>query len=337
MSNASTQPVNDKSAVILLAGFLGAGKTTLLKRILGWETSLSGTVVLVNEFGSVGIDGDLLKASGTDVVELTSGCICCTLSADLKQSLTNIWEQYKPHRIFIEASGVADPTTILNLLEEPHLGGRMHLQKVVTVLDADFWEARENFGPLFYNQLAAANLILLNKVDQVEPTKIPSYLKEIHYSIPGCQVIPTVHCAIDPSTLFKPAVPESGMLKPMHRFRPLSIEQFDAIGKSSNGGQHGERSHVSAEHFVTFSFTDNQIMDRQRFHQFVQMLPLEVFRMKGYVRFSDRTDFINYVGGKGEWSAWDGHRQTRLAFIGWNVNATDILEPLKRCIIQQHL
>ena len=85
MNQPLTQPKEQKSAVFLLSGFLGAGKTTLLKRILAWESDLSDTVVLVNEFGDVGIDGDLLKNSGSDVVELTSGCICCTLSADLKQ------------------------------------------------------------------------------------------------------------------------------------------------------------------------------------------------------------------------------------------------------------
>ena len=93
--------------VTLLSGFLGAGKTTLLRRIISWETELSDTVVLVNEFGAVGIDGALLKNSGSSVIELTSGCICCTLSADLKQSLTNIQDRFHPRRILIESSGVA--------------------------------------------------------------------------------------------------------------------------------------------------------------------------------------------------------------------------------------
>ena len=94
-----------KADLLLLAGFLGAGKTTLLKRILSWEADLSETVVLVNEFGDIGINGALLKDSGSDVIELTSGCICCTLSADLHQSLTRIWNRFRqtpPHlnRIF---------------------------------------------------------------------------------------------------------------------------------------------------------------------------------------------------------------------------------------------
>jgi G3E family GTPase len=74
-------------------------------------------------------------------------------------------------------------------------------------------------------------------------------------------------------------------------------------------------------------------MDEICFKQFIEALPWEVFRMKGPVRFADRTEIINFVGGKGEWSEWEGQPETRLAFIGWNVNSEDILERLNRCIL----
>ena len=90
---------------------------------------------------------------------------------------------------------------------------------------------------------------------------------------------------------------------------------------------------MRADNFVTFCFEDPRIMDEDRFHQFVDALPWEVFRMKGPVRFSDRTQLVNFVGGKGEWSEWDGGTRTRLAFIGWNVNAEQILQKLSRCIL----
>jgi len=333
MNQPLTQPKEQKSAVFLLSGFLGAGKTTLLKRILAWESDLSDTVVLVNEFGDVGIDGDLLKNSGSDVVELTSGCICCTLSADLKQSLTRIWEQYKPRRIFIEASGVADPTAIVAVLTDFPFTETMMLEKIVTVLDADLWEGRENFGRLFYNQLETAHLILLNKVDQVDETIIPRYLKEIHELIPDCQVVPTIRCGIDPATLWSPATPKGVMLKPMHLFRQVSLDDHGEHHEPDHG-EHGDQSEsVRADNFVTFSFEDPRIMDKGRFHRFIEALPWEVFRMKGPVRFDDRTEIINFVGGKGEWSEWDGEPETRLAFIGWNVKSDEILEKVGRCIL----
>lgn len=333
MNQPLTQPIKQKSAVFLLSGFLGAGKTTLLKRILAWESDLSDTVVLVNEFGDVGIDGDLLKNSGSDVIELASGCICCTLSADLRQSLTRIWEQYKPRRIFIEASGVADPTAIVTVLMDSPFSETMMLEKIVTVLDADLWEGREYFGRLFYNQLDTANLILLNKVDQVDEAIIPRYLKEIHEVISDCQVVPTIRCGIDPATLWTEATPKGAMLKPMHLFRVVSLEGGEQPPEHDHGEHPGRNNPVQANHFVTFSFENSRPMDEICFKQFIEALPWELFRMKGSVRFADRTEMVNFVGGKGEWSEWGGKPETRLAFIGWKVNPEEILERLGRCML----
>lgn len=325
----------EKSRIILLVGFLGSGKTTLLKKILSWETDLSDTVVLVNEFGDVGIDGALLKDSGSDVVELASGCICCTLSNDLRRSLIGIWERFHPRKIFIEASGVADPTAIESVLREPRMSRKMETDRIVTVLDADFWEAREMFGPLFYNQLEIADLILLNKIDLLDKEKIPRFLNEIHAIIPDPQVVPTIRCNIDPETLWTETKPKKAFgLKPIHFFRKMSAEGKDpATGDHDHTHGNGERTFVDASSYVTFSFHGPDIFDENCFKQFVQELPWELFRMKGSVRFKDRTAFINFVGGKYEWADWEGDQETRLAFIGWNIEGHNILLKLQGCIL----
>ncbi len=326
MNQPDERSIDRKTDVLLLSGFLGAGKTTLLKRILDWETDLSDTVVLVNEFGEVGIDGALLKGAGSDVIELASGCICCTLSNDLRQSLIRIRHEYTPRRIFIESSGVADPTAVLPVLNSSPLSETMRLDKIVTVLDADFWEARENFGRLFYNQLDTANLILLNKVDLVPDADIPCYLKEIHDAFPNSQVVPTVRCGIDPATLWTPASPKNVMLKPIHLFDDITT------GVHDHDDHQGQRASVKATRFVTFSFQESRHLDEARFEQFVAELPPEVFRMKGPVRFTGRSVMVNHVGGKSEILPWPGDDDTTLAFIGWNVVAEDILEKLRGCI-----
>jgi len=318
--------------ILLLSGFLGAGKTTLLKRILAWEADLSETVVLVNEFGDIGIDGTLLKDSGSDVIELTSGCICCTLSADLHQSLTRIWNRFKPRRILIESSGVADPKSIAPVLRAPGIRQYMSHKKTVTVLDADYWEAREAFGPLFYNQLEVADLILLNKIDLVEQEKIPRFLKEIHEVIPGSQVIPTIHCGIDPESLWVAARPQTSQLKPIRFFQPISSSRHT----DSSGHHHAHPEHenypVKATNYVTFSFQNPNIVDETRFKEFISNLPWEVFRIKGPVRFADRVVMLNFVGGKSEWTPWEGELQTQLAFIGWEIDPEEILDKVGLCI-----
>jgi len=323
-----------KADILLLAGFLGAGKTTLLKRILSWEADLSETIVMVNEFGDIGIDGALLKDSGSDVIELTSGCICCTLSADLHQSLTRLWKRFKPRRILIEASGVADPKSITTVLQDPQIGRHMALKKIITVLEADIWGAREVFGQLFYNQLEMANLILLNKIDLMAAEKIPQFLEEIHEVIPDCQVVPTIHCEIDPETLWTQAQPKMSGLKPIEFFQATSLN-----GKSDSHDFHpadqGHDGHpAKSVNFVMFSFRDSGIIDEARFKKFIRNLPWELFRIKGTVRFADRLEMLNFVGGKSEWSPWEGETETRLAFIGWKINKQETLKDLKRCRVE---
>jgi len=315
--NATEDLNREKADIILLSGFLGSGKTTLLKRILGWETDLAGTVVVVNEFGEVGIDGALLKDSGSDIVELTSGCICCTLTADLKRSMAKLWERFRPKRILIESSGVADPTSISKALTEPGLRANMTLKKIITVLDADFWEAREAFGPLFYNQLEMADLILLNKIDLLETEKVPIFLSEIHATIPDSQVVPTIRCQVDPETLWTAPKSKLEVIKPMDFFKI----QLD-------------RHSVDAANYVTFAFETACPLDETRFRGFIDKLPIEVFRVKGPVRFSDRTVMLNFVGGKGEWLPWEPEARTQLAFIGWNITKEENLERLRQCLVE---
>jgi G3E family GTPase len=326
MGASSERSAIQKAQVVLLSGFLGAGKTTLLKRILSWQVDLSDTVVIVNEFGDIGVDGALLKESGSDVVELTSGCICCTLSADFRQSLRSVWERFQPERIFIEASGVADPTSLISVLAEAGIAAMMTIAKVVTVLDADFWEARETFGPLFYNQLGAAHLILLNKVDLLENDRIPIYLKEIHALLPDAQVVPTIHCGVDPDTLW---APKTLGLKPMDFFQP-------AAGHHHPAGEHAGHGHpVDASRYVMFSFRGPYILQESCFRKLVAELPWEMFRVKGPVRLRDRTVMLNFVGGKAEWLPWDDESETRLAFIGWNVSQAETLRRVQQCILQE--
>jgi len=322
----NTQEI-DKARVVLLSGYLGAGKTTLLKRILSWETDLSETVVLVNEFGEIGIDGALLKDSGSDVVELTSGCICCTLSVDLHQSLTRIWNQFGPRRIFIEASGVADPITTAAVINRPDLAQFLTLSKIITVLDADFWMAREAFGTLFYNQLEMAHLILLNKIDSLDAGQTSQFLNEIHNTVPDCQVVPTIHCAIDPQTLWAEVSPKTEQLKPIQFYQP------DAASREVRSEATRVRQAVDASNYVSFAFESSRVMGEDCFYQFIDGLPWEVFRIKGPVQFADRVDMLNFVGGKSQWLPWEGEPQTKLVFIGWDIDPQAVLKNLSACMV----
>ncbi|GEM_PF-6112817 len=141
---------NEPIKALLVAGFLGGGKTTLLRHLLTSSEDLSNTMVIVNEFGDLGIDGSFLQGDSSDVVELTSGCICCTLVLDLERTLLAVPERFSPRRIFIEAPGVADPQGIRSAPGFKGLRGRVSLYRAVTVLDVKLWRARPMLGRVFW-------------------------------------------------------------------------------------------------------------------------------------------------------------------------------------------
>jgi G3E family GTPase len=190
------------------------------------------------------------------------------------------------------------------------------LNKIITVLDADFWEAREAFGPLFYNQLEMAHLILLNKIDLLEKEKVPVFLSEIHELIPDSQVIPTIQCRVDPETLWTEAGAKAAGLKPMAYYTKQS-----------------KHHSVDAGNYVTFAFETACPLDENRFKGFLDDLPFEVFRVKGPVQFTDRTEMLNFVGGRAQWLPWQTEGRTQLAFIGWNITKEQTLERVNRCIL----
>lgn len=332
MQKTTDRPTGQRIKVTLVAGFLGSGKTTLLKHILSWQEDLSDTVVIVNEFGEIGIDGALLRGAGSDVIELNSGCICCTLTADLLYCLDDIREKFKPRRILIESSGVADPASVIAALTHSKLIDHMELEKIITVLDADLWQYRENFGNLFLSQLHTADMILLNKIDMVEPDLIPIFLKEIHKEIVGAQVVPTIRCSIDTETLWSPTKPKMVELQPMGFFEELSLNSSEIIPKHASQSDEIPSTSVAANNFVTFSFETARNIDERCFRQFIDQLPWELFRLKGMVQFPDRLALVNFVGGKTEWMPMEGEQKTRLAFIGWDVDSHTMLEKLEGCL-----
>jgi len=329
---------DEEAQVIIVSGFLGAGKTTLLKRILSWGKDLSSTVVIVNEFGDVGIDGSLFTGTRSGILELSGGCICCSLRPGLIETLRQIQEQYRPTRILIEATGVADPSAIAEVIAKDEFRDEMALSKVITVLDADFWEERENLGSFYLAQVHSADLILLNKIDTANEYEIPELLQEIHETVPQAQVIPTVHCNVDKQILWTESSPSKSASK-VELISALTGDNQNSDGKSDSRScaDHSHENHETESElrrlgYISFVFIESLPLHEECFKKFLDALPFEVFRVKGPVRFGDRTVMINYAGGRSEWMDWEDLEETRLVFVGIKVNPEEMIQRLEKCI-----
>ena len=174
------------------------------------------------------------------------------------------------------------------------------------------------------------------------------FLKEIHEEFPGSRVVPTVHCAVDPDTLWNVRSKRHGGTELAPFFPTLSVEQGDEQGTAehhphhhSDHHHHGHDHHHDCEShagiqapeagYVSFYFRDDRPLDESLFASFLAELPWEVFRVKGPVRFPDKTLLVNFVGGKAEWIDWEDVG-TSLAFVAWKVDSREILSKLERCV-----
>ena len=163
----------DKIPVTVLTGYLGAGKTTLLNRILT-EQHGKKYAVIVNEFGEIGIDNELVVGADEEVFEMNNGCICCTVRGDLIRILEGLMKRRgKFDAIIVETTGLADPAPVAQtFFVDQEVQDTARLDAVVTVADAKWLSERLKDAPEAKNQIAFADVIVLNKIDTVEPAKL---------------------------------------------------------------------------------------------------------------------------------------------------------------------
>ena len=298
--------------VFLITGFLGAGKTTLIRHLLssGFNTE-ARVAVIVNEVGEIGIDGaviDRQEGQDVDVMELTSGCICCTIKTDFFKAVQEIRRTINPSHLIVEATGIAQPGDMFDILCQEPVSGFSRLKSVITVVDAGFFEAREVLGIFYDNQIKCADILILNKTDQVDDNRreqIKTVLSELNAE---SHILFAQHCAVESNTLLG-----------------LSDRQQDRFPGDPFSHQHEQGG------FSSFTFEDRRLMDKPKLDRFLESLPPNLFRCKGWVRLSDGPKLLNYTGGSYRYEPGDGEHQTTLVFVGRNCDEKAIIEALNKC------
>ena len=277
----------------VIGGFLGAGKSTLLNHLLAQETGIRFAVV-VNDFGDLAVDGDLLADHGGDTVELANGCICCTMGDDLMLALMKLVRRDDPpEHILVEASGVADPRPITNIAV---LHKDLTPDAVVVLADAELVEEKaedQYVGDTIQRQLAAADLIILNKcdlLDDYDQEEVRAWLAE---RAPEATIIKARRAQIAPELL-------------------LGIDHRD----HGPGHQHG---HGHEEAFRAVAVSLEEPLDEAAFLHAMEALPPSVLRAKGIIRLAGRggRHIFQRVGQRHEISdAGPATSGDRLVFLG---------------------
>ena len=202
-SRGATRPFTAE----IVVGFLGAGKTTFLQRLLADADPAEKTVVLVNDFGELGLDAALLEGEGRDVVELPNGCICCSLRGDVTTRLRSVLDEMKPDRVLIEPSGVADVASLVSVLEAPELKPFVRETRLWTVIDsAAFLADYARLHEYFEVQARLAPLFVVNKTDLVTPEALDAVIATLAQLNPDAEILPARHGRIAGMSHAKPVL-----------------------------------------------------------------------------------------------------------------------------------
>ncbi len=312
--------------VTIITGFLGSGKTTLLNHILTNQQGLR-TAVLVNEFGEIGIDNELIVTTDDNMVELNNGCICCTINDDLVNAVYRVLERpEKVDYLVVETTGLADPLPVALTFLGTELRDMTRLDSIVTVVDC------ANFSLDLFNSQAAnsqityGDIILLNKTDLVEPKVVDEIEERIGKNKDAARIIRTKDSQVPLPLILSVGLFES--------------DQYFAIRDhhDHDHDDHHHSNHLENDGFTSVSFQKDRPLSIRKFQYFLDnLMPSDVFRAKGILWFEGSPNrHIFHVSGKRYSitdSNWNDQPKNQLVLIGQNLNHAILLEQLEECLV----
>ncbi len=316
--------------ITLLTGFLGAGKTTLLNQLLR-DTSMANTLVIINEFGEIGLDHLFVEALPGDMMMLSSGCLCCTIRGDLANTLEDIIDRRMDgklgniDRIILETTGLADPAPILHtLMGHPRLMLNFRLESIITLIDATNGEATLKTQPEALKQAAVADRLVLTKTD-LQPVG-DALLAQLHALNPTATVLTSAQAT--PAALLN-----AGLYNPESKI-PDVRRWLNAEALSHDHHHHDVNRHSSE--IRAFCLRSDIAVSPGAFDIFIELLRSlhgpGLLRVKGIIALNDRPDAPIVIHGVQHvfhppvrLAAWpDADHSTRLVFIVKNIPAGTI-------------
>ena len=332
----TTAPARSGVPVTILSGFLGAGKTTLLNHILGNQQGVK-TAVLVNEFGEIGIDNELIVTTDEEMVELSNGCICCSINDELLEAVERILKRpEKMDYIVVETTGLADPLPVAMTFLGSELRDTTRLDSIITLIDAENFDESVLDTQVGRAQVIYGDILLLNKCDLVSEQRletVETLLREVKndarilHSVKGDVPLP--------------------LLLSVGLFETDKVVTTDEHDHSTHGHGHDHHSHshdhqdhpdhLAIEGFTSLSFQSNGPFALRRFQNFLDnQMPQEVFRAKGILWFneSERRHVFHLAGKRFsiDDTDWTGERKNQLVLIGRDLDHDMLREQLQACV-----
>ncbi len=311
--------------VTIITGFLGSGKTTLLNQILQNKDNLK-IAVLVNEFGDINIDEQLLISVESDMIELGNGCICCTINDGFVNTVYQVLErEEKIDYLVIETTGLADPFPIIMTFLSTELKFLTRLDAIITVVDAAAFDAKHFDSDAALRQIRYADMVILNKIDLATKDKInelKAFVKDIK---PGFRILESEYSRVP-----LPLILDIGLTQ---------TDTYQAEIPEFRRNKSAFNNHLESDGFSFVSFKSARPFELEKFEHFLsQQLPSHVFRAKGILWFqeSPARHIFQLSGPRYDLQDddWTTHPKNELVFIGRDLDESLIKQQLNECLVK---
>lgn len=339
----------DPIPVTVLTGFLGAGKTTLLNHLLTQKHGYK-CAIIINEFGAISIDNQLVVGVDEEILELNNGCLCCRVRGDLIKSLNDLFQRQKRFDyVLIETTGLADPSPVAHTFKASDLADKLRLDGIVTVVDARHLEKELQDGPEPAAQIAFADVILLNKTDLVSTEELEKVEGRIRKMNSLAALHRTQNSQIDPAKIFNVkareltgsfAMPES-VTRSSHDHHHDHEHNHDHDHGHDHDHEHHHHHHD--ESVSSFYISDDRPLDLKKVEEWLSEIIREmggnVYRSKGILQIKGQAKRVVFQGVQTMFDArpdrlWNpGEKKlSQMVFIGKDLDEAKIRRGFAGCI-----